>query len=101
MCSLCLMWLLDRRVTSILFGAHHSSYVALVSHSYLFPEYRVLCSLALVPVLLSVPCVLALALCRTQLAQTQTSPSSGCCDELSHASHFAAPDCNSSICNSA
>jgi hypothetical protein len=74
MCSLCFMWLLDRRVTSILFGAHHSSYVAFVSHGYLFPEYRVLCSLALVPVLLSVPCVLTLTLCRAQLARTQTNP---------------------------
>jgi hypothetical protein len=77
-CSLCSMWLLDRRATSILFGAHHSSYVALVSHGYLFPRYRVRCGLALVPLLLSVLCVLALTLCKAQLAQTQTSPSSGC-----------------------
>jgi hypothetical protein len=70
-CSLCSMWLLDRRATSIFFGAHHSSYVALVSHGYLFPRYRV-------PLLLSVLCVPALTLCKAQLAQTQTSPSSGC-----------------------
>lgn len=45
----CLMWLLDRRATSILFGGHHSSYVALVSHGYMFPKYRVPCGLAPVP----------------------------------------------------
>jgi hypothetical protein len=89
-CSLCPMLLLDRRATSILFGAHHSSYVALVSHGYLFPRYRVHYGLALIPLLLSVLCVLALTLCKAQLAQTQTSPSNGC-GGLSCVLHIAAP----------
>jgi hypothetical protein len=45
----CLMWLLDRRATGILFGGHHSSSVVLVSHGYMFPKYCVPCGLALVP----------------------------------------------------
>jgi hypothetical protein len=53
MCRQCLMWPLDRRATNILFGGYHSSYVALVSHGYMFPKYCVPRT-----VLLSVPCAL-------------------------------------------
>ena|SRR2546429_9738090 len=78
MCRQCLMCLLDRSATSILFGGHHSSYVFLVSHGYMFPKYRVSCGLALVPYcsMFLVRCT-DIVSCKAQFVRLKLCPSRG------------------------